>query len=121
MKEKIRYFMLLHIMLFIYSLSGVCSKLASQHQFLSIEFCLYYSGILILLAMYAVVWQQIIKKIPLTVAFANKAITIIWSFVWSVILFDDKITINKIVGMLLVISGIVLFVMSDKECDQCDS
>ncbi len=104
---------LLHIMLMVYSTSGVFSKLAAGEPFLSPRFCLYYGAVIALLAVYAVCWQQIIKRIPLTTAFANKAVTTAWGLVWGLLLFHEPLTIGKIVGALLVIGGVVLFSLTE--------
>ena len=94
---KIKYFVILHIELIILSLSGVCSKMASKQQFMSKEFIFYYGLVILNLAVYAIVWQQIIKKLPLNTAYANKAIMVVWGMLWGVIFFHEKITWNMIV------------------------
>lgn len=108
----------LHIMLMCYSLSGVLSKLAAAEPFLSPAFCLCYSGVVILLGLYALVWQQIIKRVPLTTAFANKAVTVIWGLVWGVLIFHETITPGKIAGAALVVAGVILFSKSDEEVEE---
>ena len=90
-RKKIIVIIILHLILLTYSVSGIFSKLAANVQFLSLEFCCYYSGIIVILGLYAFFWQQIIKHLPLTVAFANKAVTIIWGIVWGVIFFNEFI------------------------------
>ena len=103
----------LHVMLMIYSLSGICSKLAAGEEFLSFRFCLLYGGVILLLFIYAVGWQQIIKRMPLSTAFANKAMTVVWGLVWGAVVFGEKITPGKIAGVILVIIGIVSYALSD--------
>ncbi len=112
---KIKTLFLLHIMLMIYSMSGICSKLAAGQKFLNFKFCLYYGLIIVLLGFYAIGWQQIIKRMPLTVAFANKAVTVVWGIVWGFIFFNEAITPGKVVGAVLVIVGIVVYALADKE------
>ena len=106
---------LLHVLLFVYSSSGIFSKLASKESFFSFRFCLYYGCILFLLGLYAIGWQQIIKRLPLTTAFANKAITVLWGLMWGVVVFHEKVTFGKLAGVALVIAGVVLFALADKE------
>lgn len=115
MKQRIKSLLLLHIMLMVYSLSGVCSKMASQQPFLSFRFCLYYGAIIVLLGFYAIAWQQIIISIPLTTAFANKAVTTVWGLVWGFLFFHEQITLGKLFGVGLVIAGVVLFSTADRE------
>ena len=107
----------LHLMLMIYSMSGICSKMAAAFPFLSVQFCFYYGMILLLLAFYAVGWQQIIKRLPLTTAFANKAVTVVWGMVWGLLFFHESITIGKVIGAVLVIIGVVVYSYADREAE----
>lgn len=99
----------LHVLLFIYSFTSFFSKNASQHEFLSPPFIGFYAGMLAVLVIYAVGWQQIIKHLPLTLAFANKAITVAWTMLWGVVFFGESLTPQMIVGAVMVMSGVVLF------------
>lgn len=108
-------YILLHLTLMIYSMSGVCSKMAAGESFLSFKFCLFYGGVIALLGFYAIAWQQIIRVLPLTTAFANKAVTTAWGLLWGLLFFHEQITIGKIVGVALVISGVILFSAADTE------
>lgn len=112
-KSKLKVLFLLHIMLMIYSMSGICSKLASGEKFLSPHFCLYYAIIILLLGFYAIGWQQIIKRLPLTTAFANKAVTVVWGIIWGAVFFQEKVTIGKVIGVILVILGVVVYANAD--------
>lgn len=60
-------------------------------------------------------WQQIIKRLPLTTAFANKAVTVVWGIIWGALFFKEPVTIGKIAGAVLVILGVVLYAYADKE------
>lgn len=108
--KKINNYIYLHLLLFAFSFCGVFSKLASQNQFLSFKFCLFYGISLMILGIYAIFWQQILKKFSLTTAFFNKAVTIIWGMLWGVIFFGETITINMIIGTIIVLIGIGLVV-----------
>lgn len=114
-KSKVRVLIVLHIMLMLYSVSGIFSKLAAQEAFLSFRFCLFYGGIILLLGLYAIGWQQIIKRLPLTTAFANKAVSVVWGIIWGCLIFKESITVGKIIGAILVVSGVVLYAYSDND------
>lgn len=114
MKEKIKSLLLLHAMLLCYSLGGICSKLASKQQFLSAKFVLYYSAVIVILIVYAVAWQQILKRLPLLTAYANKAVTVIWGMIWGGLLFGESIQIRNVIGAAIIIFG-VFMVVSDVE------
>ena len=82
-RSKIKVYIVLHLLLFLYAAGGICSKLAAKEAFLSPKFIMYYMIVLANLAFYAIVWQQIIKRISLVSAFANKAITDVGLFnIW---------------------------------------
>ena len=108
--SKIKYFMALHILLLIYSLGSVCSKMASAEQFLSFKFCLFYGLLMFILVVYAVVWQQIIKGLPIVTAYANKAVTVIWGF----LIFGETITVFNIIGAVIIMAGVYLVVTGDE-------
>ena len=93
----------------------MCSKIASGKKILSGEFCLYYGFIIILLGFYAIGWQQIIKRLPLTLAYSNRAVTVIWGMIWGFFFFGEKVTIGKVIGAALVVFGVVLYTKADQE------
>lgn len=105
----------LHLMLALYSLSSVCAKLAAGFAFLSPGFVACYGGMVALLGVYAIGWQQVIKRLPLTYAYANKAVTVVWGIVWGVLLFREQASPLKLLGAGVVLAGVVLFSLSEKE------
>ena len=112
--KKINKYVFLHLLIFFFSFCGVFSKLAAQNEFLSLKFCLFYGISILILGIYAILWQQILKKFSLTTAFFNKAVTIIWGMLWGVLFFKEVITWNMIIGTIVVLIGIGL-VVSDYE------
>lgn len=113
--NKIKIYLLLHFILLLYSMTSIFSKKAAGTEFLSIQFCFYYGMVILLLGLYAIGWQQIIKKLPLTTAFSNKAVTVFWGLIWGLLFFQEKITLGKIIGVIFVIVGVVLFSFADQE------
>ena len=113
--QKAKTLLILHVFLMVYSLSSVCSKMAANEPFLGIKFCFYYFAVIILLGVYAIGWQQIIKRIPLTMAFANKAVTVVWGIIWGILLFQESVSLKKLVGAVLIILGIILYSRADIE------
>lgn len=106
-KTKVKNYVLLHILFLFYSLVGIFSKLASQHDFLSMEFILFYGMVLLDLGVYAIFWQQVLKKLPLTTAFSNKAITIVWGMLWGILFFGECVSLVRIFGATLIVGGII--------------
>ena len=111
----------LHLLRLVYSLSSVLSKLAAAQPFLSLRFCLCYGGMFLILVLYALGWQQILKRLPLTVAFANKAVTLVWSMVFGALLFHEQIRLNQLIGCALAVIGVILFVQPEKEQGEAQS
>lgn len=99
----------------LYSVSAVFSKLGSAQPFLSVKFCIFYGIVLFLLALYTVCWQQILKHLPLTAAYANKAVTVVWGIIWGMLIFGEELTPGKTIGAVFVICGIILFATSDRK------
>lgn len=109
-----RLILALHISLLFSSLSGVCSKLAANEKFFSLPFFFYYGLVLLIMFGYAIVWQQILKRMPLTVAYANKPVSLIWGMVWGAIIFNERITWRMILGAAVIFLGIYLVVTEDE-------
>lgn len=111
--NKIKIFFILHLILVMYSAGGILSKSAAGQPFLSLNFCLLYGGLIFILGVYALLWQQILKHIPLTTAYANKAVTIIWGMLWGVLFFQERISIQEIIGAAIVLAGVILMVSEE--------
>ena len=89
----------------LYTVSGIAAKLASGYDFMSLGFILCYGGEILVLGIYAIVWQQIIKRVDISVAYANRALAIFWSMLWAFLLFDEQITMQNIIGVVLIFIG----------------
>lgn len=112
--SKLKYYIALHIELLLFSLGGICTKMAGQYEFLSFWFIFFYGLVILNLGVYAIVWQQIIKKLPLNTAYSNKAITIVWGILWGFLFFQETIKWNMIVGAIIVILGVLIVVRADE-------
>ena len=106
--RNIKTFLLLHLGLFIFSLGFIASKLCSNEPFLSFRYLLFFGLQLLTLFVYALIWQKVLKTIPLTVAYANKGITIIWGMLIGYFLFQEQVTVFNILGALIIVAGIVV-------------
>ena len=92
----------------LYTTSGICSKMTSNYPAFSFMWLVWIGLEVMALGMYAVFWQQIIKRVDLSVAFANRAFAIFWSTLWAVILFKEKITPANAIGIIVIFLGIQL-------------
>ena len=104
----------LQLVVMLYTLSSVAAKLASGQAALSLPFFIYYGVEILILGIYAIAWQQIIKRCDLSVAYANRSMAILWSLVWTVIFFHESLTVKNIIGVLIVFAG-TMIVNSDGE------
>lgn len=91
----------------IYTLSSVMAKFVSGAETMA-EMFLYFGLDLFFLGVYALVWQQMLKAIPLSVAYANRAMALLWSAVWAKLIFGEEIVAKQMVGIGLVTVGILL-------------
>lgn len=113
-KFQIKDILMLQIVFFIYSINSVVAKFASAQEPFSMNFILLYGLELCVLGVYAILWQQLIKRMELSIAYSNKAVVLLWAMVFGALLFKEQITLTKVAGILLVIVGIVVL-NSEKE------
>lgn len=116
-KVSIKDLIILQVVFLIYSMSSLVAKFASGNDVMSVKFVLFYGLELVILGVYAILWQQVIKKFELSVAYANKAICLLWALVWSIVIFHDDLKWNQVVGILIVMAGIVILNSEPKNKD----
>lgn len=105
---KIKNIIILQLIVIIYTFNSIIAKFSAGQEFLSFKFILFYAAEIMVLGVYALLWQQMIKKFDLSVAYANRAMALLWSGLWAVIIFHDKFTWNNILGIILVIVGTIV-------------
>ncbi len=111
-KVSLKVVLILLLVNLLYSTVSIAMKLASMQEMLSLKYFICLGTIVIMLGIYAVVWQQILKKVDITLAYMFKATGIIYVLLYSVFLFGESITVWNIVGAAIIVTGIVLFVKS---------
>lgn len=109
-QPTVKDYLYLHIVLLLYSINGILSKLASENQLFTSKFFVYYSLVLFNLILYAILWQQILKKMPLTTVFLNKSVIVIWGMLWGALFFQERITMQMIIGGAIISYGVFLVV-----------
>lgn len=117
MKKKITWkdILFLQAVIMLYTGSGITAKLAAGQELFSLPFLLYYGGEIVILGIYAVLWQQVIKRFELSVAYANRAMVLVWSLLWAVLIFREGISLQNLLGIALVIAGTVIVNLDTKE------
>ena len=75
---------------------------SSAYLFLGLE--------LLMLLIYSVLWQQTLKRMPLSFAYSNKAVCTLWTCLFGLCFFGESLTWGKAIGILVVLVGVWLVV-----------
>ncbi len=113
MSLRAKNYLGIHLFLMLYSTGAIFSKLAGRNELFSLPFLLLYGVQILILFLYAVGWQQFIKRMPLSAAYANKAVTVVWGCIWGIIIFQEQISVGKVIGGILVLVGVALYGYAD--------
>jgi len=105
----------MHVSFLVYCLYPLIGKFATKFDLFSFNFIALYCVVFAILFLYALLWQQVLKKFPLSTAIANKSVTIIWGMIFGLLFFDEKITPKMFLGTALILSGIILLSMDKPE------
>lgn len=111
---KIKDMLFLHIVLVFYTFGSIMSKKAAGYDFLSVGFCFFYGMVLVISLLYAFLWQKVLKRLPLVMAYANKAVTVIWGLVWGYLFFKESVTLWNLAGAGIIIFGVYLVVSGEE-------
>lgn len=108
--KNLRNYIQLHLNILLFSLTSVFSKLASiQYNRHGLNGIMLYVFLFLMIAncgIYAIAWQQVIKKFSLSTAYANKSVYLLWSQIWAVIVFHEQLSAQNILGILIVLFGV---------------
>ena len=111
MRKWMIYIVLIGINM-LYACVSLFTKYASQHEFMSWNYMCGLIGAIGVMGLYAVLWQQVLKRIELSMAYMFKGTSLIFVMLLAHVLFAEQITWNNVVGAIIIISGIVLFANS---------
>ena len=93
----------------IYACTYICMKMASFNAFLSNPFILWTIGAIGIMGIYAFLWQQVLTRIPLSIAYMFKGTSIVFVLLLSYFLFDEGITLANIIGSIIIVIGICFY------------
>lgn len=116
--KKLGNIIFLHSIIFLYALTSLCSKFASGMEFFSLEWMLVYGLQIFILGIYAILWQQILKRMNLNFAYANKSIALVWGMLFGVLIFKESISVWNILGAVIVLIGVIVMVTGDDEKEE---
>lgn len=104
--------LLLHFSILLFSVTGIFSKLAANSindvGIFHINTVIFAGLMLLNCAVYALFWQQNLKYFDVNVAYAHRSIYNVWSLLWAVLIFSEKVTIGNVIGTVLIITGILV-------------
>ena len=102
----------LQFMNIIFSLNSVLIKFASNQW--KVNGLFYWKTLLALavafatLGIYAIIWQRILHKVSLSVAYMSKGLVVFWGLLWAIIFFDEHITASNVIGTIIIFCGTIL-------------
>lgn len=101
-------FLMLQSGYFIFSLAGIFLKSSASYSVLSLEFLLRYAGSLVCVFFFAILWQQVLRDYDLVTAYSWRGIIFLWTFIWAVIFFGEKVSLNNAIGSVVILIGVFL-------------
>ena len=109
-KLGLKNIVMLQAVVVIYTLNSIIAKFAALNEveMFSLKFILFYGGEVAVLGIYAICWQQMIKKFDLSIAYANRAMAILWTALWALLIFKEPISPKQYIGIALVVAGTVV-------------
>ena len=93
----------------LYACVGICTKMAALQATGSWPYLLWFGGAVAIIGVYAILWQQVLKRIELSTAYMFKGTSLIFVLLISSLLFGETITTNNLIGSAIIITGIVLY------------
>jgi len=97
---------------FIFSFAGVFAKLAATSESIK-AFVMIVGFQIIILGIYALLWQQILKKFNLITVMSCRGVLVILSLIWATVIFNEAVTIFNIIGSIVIFVGI--YIVSSEE------
>lgn len=96
----------------VFSFTGVFQKLTSIHYneggILNIWVWVFLFLTFLNCAIYAFAWQKVIKGFELNLAYAHRTVYLIWAQIWAVVLFNEHLSAQNIIGLILVFAGVLV-------------
>ena len=111
---KLNHMLFLVSINLLYACVSIFTKYASQLEFMSWGYVLAVAGAMGVMGLYAVLWQQVLKHIELSLAYMFKGTSIGFVMLLAHMIFGEQITWNNIIGTVIIILGIVLYAHSSK-------
>lgn len=114
MGKRLGIYGVLVVVNMLYACVSLFTKYASQQDFLSVPYCFGIVGAIGVMGVYAICWQQILKRVELSTAYMFKGTSLIFIMLLAYAFFGEQITTNNIIGACVILLGIALFAKGDE-------
>lgn len=92
----------------VYSMSGLFTKLAAGYAFLSVPYFLCLACVLVVLGLYAFLWQVALKRVPLSLAYPFRSLGVVYGLAIAGFVFHEEVTVQNLLGGCIVLVGLLL-------------
>ena len=106
---KVQYYIALLLVYIFYAGISVIMKWTGIQDPLSPAWVMGLGGLILTLGIYAIAWQQILKRVALSTAYMFKGVSLIFVMLFLFLCFDEPITPIKLLGTLIIVLGIGLY------------
>ena len=93
----------------VYACESVFIKLASGREQFSAAYFLFLGCAVAVLGVYAILWQQIIKRMSVSRAYMFKGTVLVFVLILSALFLGETITWTNVLGAAIIVCGIVGF------------
>lgn len=107
-KLVMKYIALVGINL-LYACVTIFTKYASQQDMMSMRYLLGLGGSIGVMGAYAILWQQVLKRVDLSTAYMFKGTNLVFVMLLAAILFGEAITWMNLLGAIIIVTGITLY------------
>ena len=107
--KKYSIFLVLIGVNLVYACTSIFTKMASRQNMLSEPYLLWVVGTVGVMGVYAILWQQVIKRMPISTAYMFKGMSLVFVLLISALLFGEAISVSNLIGSAIIITGIVLY------------
>lgn len=104
----------LQLSMVLFAGSNVALKYAGRFPLVSWPCILLFGAALFLMGLYAIVWQQVIRRVSIVTAYGNRATVMIWNVLLGFLLFSEQLTWNMLFGGIVILLGVYLVVTANE-------
>ena len=117
--KRVKQYIALHLCILLFSMTEVFGKFAAitynEEGIRSIKLYVFLMLMLSVCVFYAFCWQKVIRHFDLHIAYANRAMYLVWSQVWAVWIFSEVLETKNYLGLLTVMTGVIVVSLGERE------